>query len=86
MSATLPIGTRNTADDRRKLMLTQLMAIAFMPKLSEIFGNAIFTAAPRNGFMKEVKTTSSSRIFLLYEDSCACMLAILLMSPNRETT
>ena len=74
ISAILPIGTKNTADDSRKLMLTQLIVIASMPKESEILGSAIFTAAPRNGLMKEVRMTSSSRIFRLYEEGSSASI------------
>lgn len=54
MSASLPRGTRNTADDSRKDMATQLIPTAPMENSSLIEGRAILIAAPRKGLIKDV--------------------------------
>jgi hypothetical protein len=57
ISASLPIGTRNTAEERRKAMATQLIPTAPIEKVLLMAGSAILMAAPRKGFIKEVMRT-----------------------------
>ena len=54
ISASFPKGTRNTAEESRKDMETQLMATAPRENSLLIAGRAMFMAAPRKGLIKEV--------------------------------
>ena len=54
MSASFPSGTKNTADESRKDMATQLIPTAPMENSALIEGRAIFMAAPRKGLIKDV--------------------------------
>ena len=54
MSASFPRGTRNTAEDSRKDMGTQLIPMAPMENSSLMAGRATFIAAPRKGLINEV--------------------------------
>ena len=54
ISASFPKGTRNTAEESRKDMETQLMATAPRENSLLIAGSAMLIAAPRNGLIKEV--------------------------------
>jgi hypothetical protein len=74
MSASLPRGTRKTAEERRKAMGTQLNSIAPMAKSSLMAGRATFIAAPRKGLIKEVMIIAN-KINLLepIPDSAICI-------------
>jgi len=54
MSASLPRGTRKTAEERRKAMETQLIPTAPRENSSLMAGRAIFIAAPRKGLINEL--------------------------------
>ena len=54
ISASLPIGTRKTAEERRKAMATQLIPTAPIENSLLMAGSAILMAAPRKGLIKEV--------------------------------
>jgi hypothetical protein len=63
ISATRPIGTRNTAEVRINAVATQLRATASMPKAAPIVGSATLIDEPRNGVRNDaiVATTSAAR-------------------------
>jgi len=65
ISASLPRGTRKTADERRKAMETQLIPTAPRLNSSLIDGRAILIAAPRKGLIKEVMIMAKRISFLL---------------------
>jgi hypothetical protein len=67
ISASLPRGTRKTAEERRKAMETQLIPTAPRENSSLIEGRAILMAAPRKGLMKEVITIDKSINLLVAE-------------------
>jgi len=54
MSASLPSGTRKTAEESRKAMETQLIPTAPRENSALMAGSAIFMAAPRKGLINEV--------------------------------
>jgi len=59
ISASFPIGTKNTADESNTDMVTQLMVTAFMWYKLLIIGRARFTLVPINGVINEVIITST---------------------------
>jgi len=54
ISASLPRGTRKTAEESRKAIDTQLIPTAPSEKSALMAGSAILMAAPRKGLIKEV--------------------------------
>ena len=58
ISASLPRGTRKTAEESRKAIATQLIPTAPRVNSSLMEGSAILIAAPRNGLIKEVRITT----------------------------
>jgi hypothetical protein len=75
ISASLPKGTRNTADESKNDMETQLIVTAFIEKSELIFGSAILTADPRKGFTNEVSIIRTRSRFLL--KCCGCCMRTL---------
>ena len=65
ISASLPTGIRQTAEDRRKAMDTQLRATAPMESSLPIRGRPIFTATIMKGLRNEATRVISRRVFLL---------------------
>jgi hypothetical protein len=64
ISANLPKGTRNIADDNRNDIMTQFIDIAFSENSLLIFGKAMLTAVPIKGVKKDVTIVMARIIFL----------------------
>lgn len=64
MSASLPNGIREIADDRIKLLITHPISIALAPRSFPIDGNARFTDDPRNGVRNAAKAATIRTAFL----------------------
>ncbi len=74
ISAILPAGTSNTADESRKIMPTQLMPMVLMDSDFAISGSAIFMAAPIKGFINEVIITIQRRIVTFSTDESSFII------------
>jgi hypothetical protein len=64
ISASLPNGIRNIADDKMKLLITQLNPIALIFSSFPIDGRARFTDEPRKGVKKAAKAVTINTAFL----------------------
>jgi hypothetical protein len=68
ISPIFPAGTRNTAEDSRYEVATQLRRTAPAPNAFWIAGSAIFTADNMNGGRKDVRAATARTIFLEVPD------------------
>jgi hypothetical protein len=79
ISASLPNGNKNIADDNIKLLITQPRLIASAFKSLPIAGSARFTAEPRKGVRKAANVaTRSTDFFDVFSSGIAEFIVINL--------